>query len=393
MKTAGIVAEFNPLHNGHALLMQKTREAGFSHIVVVMSGNYTQRGEPACLLKSARVRAALLCGADLVIELPLPWAVSSAENFASGALSLLDALGCVDTLSFGSECGETRSLSECARKVIELDGSQILTEKLRLGCSFPKARSLALDDSAAAILENPNDTLAVEYIKAILRQKSPIMPMAISREGAGHDASETGSTASASAIRAMLSSGRYEDAYSFMPKEAADIFSAEISLRKGPFIDSKFETLILAQIRRMSIEDFIKLPDVTEGLEQRVFQAAQNSCTLEELYAAIKSKRYTMSRIRRIVLYAFLGIEKSAFMYMPPYLRVMGFNDRGIDLLRIAKTRARLPIYMRFADFKQSDNYSKLIYELECRSSDLYSLCLPNILPCGIEQKFSILRV
>lgn len=393
MKVAGIVAEFNPLHNGHALLMKKAREAGFSHIAVAMSGNYAQRGEPACLLKAARTRAALSCGADLVIELPLPFAVSSAENFAKGAVSILDSLGCVDSLCFGSESGDISKLTGCAKRLLELNNSPLLTEKLKLGCSFPAARSLAAGEEYAGILKNPNDTLAIEYIKSLTLLKSRIKPFAIRREGAWHDDCRfSQSSASASAVRNLLYSGKFDEAFNFIPSKAEEIFREEISLHRGPFDFSKFELPVLSKIRSLSAPQFALIPDVTEGLENRIFAAAQKSCSISQLYSEIKSKRYTMSRIRRIILCAYLGINRSFTASPPPYIRVLGFNGRGTQILREAKKSASLPVFMRHADFASADDFSKKLYALECRSTDLYALYLPKPLPCGLEQKLSAIR-
>lgn len=397
-KTAGIVAEFNPFHNGHALLLKKTREAGFSHIVVVMSGNYTQRGEAACMLKEARTRMALSCGADLVIELPLPWAVSSAENFAFGAVSLLNALGCVDALSFGSECGNANLLTRCAERLPELDGSSELAKLLRQGYSFPKARALALgkDENLAGLLDNPNDTLGIEYIKALKRLGSPIEPFVVERIGARHDGSPALGgdvmTASASYLRSVLNSDDPLRAKDYIPKSAAEILEKELSEFRAPFQSSRAEILILSQLRRLSVDDIKSLPDVSEGLENRILRAIRGACSLDELYAAIKSKRYTLARIRRIILCAYLGVDCSFTAAPPPYIRVLGFNARGQQILQRAKKSAVLPIVTRHADFAGLDGALRSIYELECRATDLYALCLPRALPCGLEQKFKTVR-
>jgi predicted nucleotidyltransferase len=397
MKTAGIVAEFNPFHNGHSLLIQKTREAGYSHIAVVMSGNYTQRGEAACMLKEARVRAALACGADLVVELPLPWAVSSAEDFAFGAVSLFAALGCVDALSFGSECGDTAKLVECANALNSLDNSGVLTEQLSRGCSYPKACSLALGGEYENILSSANDTLAVEYIKAIKKLGAPIAPLAIKRIGAAHDSDAVSNgkiaVASAKKLRLLMEEKDFSSVKKFMPAPSAEIFENEIAENRAPFIKLKAQPLILSALRRMGPDDFARLPDVAEGLENRIFRAAQSACSLDELYRAIKSKRYTMARIKRIILCAYLGIESDIKTERPPYIHLLGFNTRGLDILRSAKKNSTLPIVSRHADFAQLDGASQRIHRLECMSTDLYCMCLPKILPCGLEQKFETVRL
>ncbi len=395
MKIAGIIAEYNPFHNGHALMIKKTRAAGFSHIAVVMSGNFTQRGEAACMLKSARVRAALQSGADLVMELPLPFAVSSAENFAYGAVSILASLGCIDTLSFGSECGDIKRIKECANLITSLNGSKRLSELLALGYSFPKARALALGGEMSEFLQNPNDTLAIEYLNAIKKTGKAINVFAVKREGAGHDeetvsekAPESEASASASKIRSIISKGQIEEAEKFLPPSCAKILAEEFAALRAPFLNEKAEPLILSQLRRMDINEISRLPDVSEGLEFRIKRAVQSACSLDGLYNAVKTKRYTLARIRRIILYAFLGIDRSFMATKPPYIRVLGFNSSGAEILREAKKSAELPIITRHADFEKTDDFSRKIYALECRATDLYSLCLPTVSPCGGEQKF-----
>lgn len=397
VKAAGIVAEFNPFHNGHALLIKRTREAGYSHIAVVMSGNYTQRGEAACMLKEARIRAALACGADLVVELPLPWAVSSAENFAFGAISLLAALNCLDALSFGSECGDIAKLMKCADSLNALDGSDELADQLSRGYSFPKARSLALGDEFGGILKGANDTLGVEYLKAIKKLGAPLLPLAIKREGAAHDgaAAEVGgfATASAKTLRSLLNRQDISAVEKYMPPAAAEICNKEFAEKRAPFLTAQAEPLILSVLRRMDKEAISRLPDVSEGLQNRIFRAAQSACSLDEFYGAVKSKRYTMARIRRITLCAFLGAERTFRTAKPPYLHVLGFNRRGLDILHAAKKSATLPIVSRHSDFARLDGASQQIHALECLSTDLYCMCLPKILPCGLEQKFETIRL
>lgn len=405
-KAAGVVAEFNPFHKGHEYLLKEVRNAGFSEIAVVMSGNFTQRGEAACALKEARVRAALLCGADLVVELPLPFAISSAERFSYAAVSILNSLGCLDSLVFGSETADTIALCDCAKKLNGLDGSPLLAQKLKEGSSFVKARADALKEicsnscgnscgeSYEKILSNPNDTLGIEYIKALSKLGSSMKPHAVKRRGAGHDdEGADGETASASAIRELLLYGKTEKALSFLPAESAKIMRGEIEAGRAPYKSDKASLLMLDRLRRMSKEDFLNLPDVSEGLENRLFAAARSAVSLDGFLGEVKSKRYTLARIRRIALCAYLGVTKEYAASEPPYVRVLGFNSRGLKLLTKAKKSAQKPIFSRYSDFKSADALSKDFFELECRASDLYCLGLPTVLPCGSEEKFMTLRV
>lgn len=403
IKTAGIIAEFNPFHNGHELLIKKVRDAGFSHIAVVMSGNFTQRGEPALMLKSARARAALLCGADLVLELPTPFAVSSAEKFAYGAAGILNALGCVDSLCFGSECGDIELLKHCAEKLNEADTAGELSDELKRGVSYPKARANVLAranvprNDIAAVLDNPNDTLAVEYIKALKNLDSSITPFAVKRMGARHDGAPSlyGDTpiSSASALRSIITAGNVWRAKKYMPSRAFMVLAEEIANLRAPFQVPLAEPLILAKLRTMSADDFIRITDVSEGLENRIYKASRMACSLNELYFAIKSKRYTLARIRRIVLRAFLDIDSSYTRSGPPYIRVLGFNNRGRELLKAAKKSAALPIISRFADAAKLSPEARRFYDLECKATDLYMLCVPKIQPCGFEQKFTAINL
>lgn len=388
MRVAGIVAEYNPFHAGHAYHMAQTRLAGCTHIAVVMGGNYTQRGEGACMDEAARCEAALRGGADLLLGLPLPWAAASAETFALGAVSLLEALRCVDTLSFGSETGDLPALQSAAAELERLDGGR-LRQALRGGLSFPRAREAALAGRLAdpALLRRPNDILGVEYLKALRRLGSSIRPLAVRRRGAGHDSSGTGEGfASASFIRSLMAGGRWEEAGRWLPAGSLAVCRREFAAGRAPFRPEAAEPLILGQLRRMGPEDFARLPDVSEGLENRLFRAAQEATTLEGLYAAVKTKRYTLSRVRRMVLAAFLGLERSLTAAPPPYIRVLGLNGRGAEILRAA--RPSLPLISRHADTAALDARGAAIYARECLGADLYALCLPKRLPCGQMQRY-----
>jgi predicted nucleotidyltransferase len=393
MKTSGVVAEYNPFHNGHAYQIEQTRQAGVTHVVAVMSGCFTQRGEPSIMPKAARCHAALLCGADLVVELPLPWACATAETFASGAVAVLNALGCVDVLSFGSECGDAEKIRRIADGIAQTDGSAELKQALSTGVSFPRARELALANKLPpddlTILKNPNDMLAAEYLKALNRLNSPIRPMAVKRENTLHDAeSPSGNFASASYIRRLMIGGRLDEALCFVPEQAADVYRRAFAQGHAPFLPAAAQPMILAQLRRLRACDFAALPDVSEGLENRIYKAVLNAVTLEELIFRVKTKRYTLSRIRRIITAAFLGLTKEDTQSPPPYIRVLGFNSWGAEILSAAKKSATLPIVTRHADILKLGAQAQRVYQLECLAADLYGLCLPQRLPCAIEQKY-----
>ena len=391
MGTAGIIAEYNPFHNGHAYHIERTRNAGCSHVVVVMGGCFTQRGEPACMRKQPRCEAALRNGADLVIELPVPWATASAETFAYGGVYLLNALGVVDVLSFGSESGNTSALTGLAAQILSLDGSESLAAALRTGVSFPRAREIALaktDPDSVSLLRHPNDILAVEYLKAAARLGSRMRPLAVLRSGSGHDDPLPGGTvASASHIRRLLTEEPAEKALRYVPESAAAVYRREIAEGHAPLQSTAAETAVLSYLRRLGARDFAALPDVCEGLENRIAGAVRRADSLDGLCAAIKSKRYTLSRIRRIVLSAFLGIDREIRAGPPPYIRVLGMTRRGAELLDAARPAAALPIVSRHADFASLGERARRVYALECLASDLYGLCLPRRLPGGDEQR------
>jgi predicted nucleotidyltransferase len=397
VKIAGIIAEYNPFHNGHAYHIIKTKELGYTHIIVVMSGNYTQRGEPAIMRKDARYRAALASGADLIIELPLPWATASAEGFAFGAVHLLNALGCVDALSFGSECSNIKQIEQCAVKLEDINNNPELHTMLKKGFNFPKARQLAFNkihgDFIASPLLSPNDLLGVEYVKALIKTNSDILPLTIERLNVKHDASYTADNfASATYIRTLMKSDENNNAFKYVPVYAEEIYKAEIEKGLAPFNFKAFEGHLLSYLRRLDKIDFLQFDDVNEGLENRIYEAVKNATDLQELYDYIKTKRYTMSRIRRIILSSFLNNRKGYRQLKPPYLRCMGFNDKGLNILKAAKKSAALPIITRYRDIKQLGEYSSNIFELESHSTDLYNLCLTQSLKCGTEKLFSLIK-
>ncbi|QEY34263.1 nucleotidyltransferase [Caproiciproducens galactitolivorans] len=394
MLTAGIVSEFNPFHRGHAALISRTREEGATHIVAVMSGNFVQRGEPAILSKWARTRQALLNGVDLVLELPLPWALSGAETFAFGGVFLLDALG-VDILSFGSECGRIDELQSAAKALNSSSFRDAIKNEIKNGATFAKARQNAMsqiDGEASRLLREPNNILAIEYLKAVDRLHSKVIPFTIQRIGAAHDAQDAvNDIASASKIRKCMHTG--ESFAAWMPENAAEIALREIKAGSAPVSIGTVERAILAKLRGMSREEFASLPDISEGLENRIYDASRQACSLDELYSLIKSKRYTHARIRRIVLSAFLELDSSLNKRVPPYLRVLGFNKRGTEILHSRKSSVKLPIVTNTSDILSLDNDGKSVLELESRATDLYSLCSSQAAPCGRDRTTGILSI
>lgn len=396
MKIGGIVAEYNPFHNGHKYQLQKSVETGeLTHTVAVMSSNYVQRGEAAILSKWARAETAVKNGVDLVIELPTLWSSSYAQRFALGAVSLLDALGCVDVLSFGSETGNIDELIACKNAINSDEVKERLKENLDLGLGFATARAEALRSVCGNrffdILEGANNTLGIEYLNALDTLGSDIVPMTIRRKGAAHDSiMRSDNFASASEIRRMIRENNKEWEM-YVPQSVADIYNREASDEKAPCLNEKLEFSILCCMRQLSAEDIGLSPDVSEGIEYRIHDAALKARTLDELYSLAKTKRYSHARIRRIVLHAFMGFTKDDYKGNPPYIRVLAMNDKGKEILKEAKEKAKLPIVTKASDFDELNEYGKHVFSLEDMCTDVFSLSSPAILPCGREKTNGII--
>ena len=376
METAGIVAEYNPFHRGHAWHIAETRRrlGGDAPVVCVMSGHWVQRGECALADKWLRAALALDRGADLVVELPTPWAMASAESFARGAVSLLAATGVVDVLSFGSETGELAPLEEAAAALDAPEYPEKLRAALGRGLSFPAARQEA---AGAACLSAPNNNLGVEYLRSLRALGSTIRPLTVPRQGAGHDGPAAGGYASASELRRLLRAGRGE--------EAAPYLTAPWS---GELADMQhIERAVLARLRTMGEGDWAALPDGggAEGLPSRLAKAAREAVSLEDFYTRAKTRRYPHARLRRLALAAFLDLRAAERPAAPPYVRVLGLGGRGRALLRKMKDTCPLPVIVKPAQARELDGPARTLFESEARYTDLYGLCFPAPRPCGAE--------
>ena len=396
MKIGGIVAEYNPFHNGHKYQLQKSVETGeLTHTVAVMSSNYVQRGEAAIVSKWARAEMAVRNGIDLVIELPPLWSTSYAQRFAEGAVSLLDALGCVDMLCFGSECGNIEELIACKNAINSEEVNERLKENLDIGLGFATARAEALRSVCGNrffdILDGANNTLGIEYLNALDRLGSDIVPMTIKRKGAQHDSiMRNENFASASEIRKMLRDGNKEWE-NYVPMSVSEVYNREVEKEQAPCLNEKLEFSILCCMRQLSAEDIGLSPDISEGIEYRIHDAALKARTLDELYALAKTKRYSHARIRRIVLHAFMGFVADDYKGNPPYIHVLAMNDKGKEILKEAKEKAKLPIITKASDFDELDDYGRHVFSLEDMCTDVFSLSSPAILPCGREKTNGII--
>ncbi len=335
MQTVGVICEYNPLHLGHQKQFRAIRDAGGEAIVCLMSGNYVQRGAPAIIDKSLRAKAAILAGADLVLELPVTVALSSAEGFAAGGVEILGKF--CNRLCFGAETADD-ALMSTAKALLSEKFPPALRLRLEEGLSFPAARAAALKDMGldATVLDTPNNILAVEYCKAILASGCDMAPMPIHREGSYHDTSVDAENPSATAVRRLMLNA--QDWKSCIPAEAQEIFEGAVlhSLSAG-------ERAILARLRTMTDKDFEAIPYGSEGLWRKLMHASRQEATLEEIATSVKSKRYTRSRIDRMILCAFLGLTAEDLSTPPPYARVLAFNDTGREVLKNARSHGLFP--------------------------------------------------
>ncbi len=375
MKTVGIICEYNPLHLGHQKQIDRIRQefGEETAIVCAMSGNFVQRGMPAIVDKSLRAKAAVLSGADLVLELPVTTALSSAEGFAAGGVRILSQM--CDTLCFGAETGDKNRLFHTAQALLSEEFRDMLRQELDTGKSFPAARQAALEGMGldGSILSQPNDILAVEYCKAILSQKASLEPFPIHRAGSYHAELPDPENPSATAVRnLMLIAHNWKLC---VPRPAREIFQdAPLhSLAAG-------ERAVLAKLRTMSDAEFAALPYGAEGLWRRLMHASRRERDLEAVLTAAKSKRYTRTRLDRMVMCAFLGITKEMLEAPVPYTRVLAFNEKGRMILKAAREKG---------DFRNAGEKAEGPYwELEKRCGDLYGLFTTGELqPPGMEER------
>lgn len=384
----GIVSEYNPFHNGHLHhleLSKKITKAAFT--VVVMSGNFVQRGDTSLINKWVKTEMALKAGVDLVIELPTIYSISSAENFADGAVKILNSLGVVDFISFGSEIGEISPLNDVANILYRepKEFSSLITSQLKSGLSYPKAREIALSQFFGSskiyseILNNPNNILGVEYLKSLKKHRSHIRPLTIKRDYNDYnDKTEKSGIASATAIRTMIQAGK--NVHYVVPYETYELLDQE--MENGRIIKdlSVFEKEIIYTLRKMTLSEIANLPDVSEGLENKIKLAANTCNNLEDLIKKIKSKRYTQTRIQRILLYALLEISQkdmNSSKKINPYIRVLGFNKHGKRIISaIAEANPKLNIIVSVKKFMENSNDNSLrnMISKDILATNIYTL-------------------
>lgn len=386
-KILAIIAEYNPFHNGHLYHLEKSKKiVDPDYSICIMSGNFCQRGDTSIIDKWSKAEMAIKSGFDLVIELPVIYSISSAENFAEGALKILNAFNNV-TLSFGSECGNINVLNKFANILYDepKEFSTILTHELAKGISYPKAREnalmLYLNDvrKYANVLSNSNNILGIEYLKAIKKLRSKVQPITVKRIGTDYNSLKIKDRlASATAIRNLIQND--EDVAKLVPKSSFDILSSNMKYGKTVSGLAIFEKEIIYTLRKMSVQEIGELQDVSEGLENLIKTAADSCNTLEDLINSIKSKRYTRSRIQRILLYALLDITKKDIQEsykVNPYIRVLGVSNHGKELLsEISKKRSKYPVITSVKKFMDSSNNKVLknMLSKDILASNIYTL-------------------
>lgn len=386
MSIIGIVCEFNPFHCGHKHLIDSVKKDGDT-LVCVMSGSFVQRGEPAIFPKDIRVEAALKNGADIVLELPFIYATASAEFFCENAVRILESFGC-DTLAFGSECGDIGTLKKAAEVIANPDFDEKIKQYLEKGVSYPTAREMAVRDfSDRTSISLPNDILAVEYIKAINKNGYKIKPVTVKREGAGYNSlDDNESFASATLLRKMIC--EKDDISRFIPENTRGIYKCAAD--GGRVIDkNKYELAALSLLR--SKIDCIdeNTAYMSEGLENRVKAAISTETTLDGIFDAAKTKRYTHSRIRRAVLASAFVITKDIISVKAPYIRLLGFNTNASEALGKCVKNAKLPFIASYSDVAAlKDEIADCVFKKECEATDIFSLSLSKTEPCGAEMRY-----
>ena len=385
MKILGIITEYNPFHNGHLYHLFKAKEiTGADHVIAIMSGNFLQRGEPAIINKWARTKMALNAGVDLIIELPFVFSTQDANGFTFGAVKLLDSLQIIDYLCFGCETDNLDTLYSISNflHIEPQEYKELIVYNCKSGYEFPKARSQTVCDyhrifgidglekispsELSKLLKYPNNILALEYIKHLLNLKSKIQPVAIKRMGASyHQKNITGKISSATSIRNEILNNlsspktglfKLNDKIKLtIPSSGFPVLKRELREGRGPITLDSYRQYILATLRRMSLEDISRIHGVTEGLENRIKKASLKSYTVEQLINSIKTRRYTRTKIQRIILHLMMNLSKKDVKIFnrcgPLYARILGFSKKGKTLLRTIKKNSSTPLISKLSNY------------------------------------------
>ncbi|MBQ6214403.1 MAG: nucleotidyltransferase family protein [Oscillospiraceae bacterium] len=395
MNAVGIVAEYNPFHKGHEYHINRTKELLGTDlpVVAVMSGDFVQRGECAIFDKFARAKAAVLSGADLVVELPAPYVLSSAENYALSSVSLLKALR-VSHMSFGSECGDIKTLESLAELVCSNsfinELKSYISENPTL--SFASARQILAEKylgKNGKLLGSPNNILAVEYLKAIKNLETDITPVTVKRVGAGHDTESDDLFRSASDIRERIF--KEEDYCRFIPENSFRVFREETERGRGPVSLSTLETAALSRLRSLDRDDYSRIKDAEDGLGNRIYENIRKYSSLEDTVSASVTKKHPASRVRRVLMNAVLGITADQTEGLPPYLRVLAANVKGTEYLSSIRESALLPVIAKSADIRAESGYCRRVFDITSLAHDFYVLGFKgkeNLL-CGEDYRYT----
>ena len=391
MKTLGIVTEYNPFHQGHAYMIERAkRKADADRVVVVMSGSFVQRGEPALFDKWTRTEAALKNGVDLVLELPVLFAAANAESFARASIRILQESGIVDTLAFGSESGDLAAMQEAAKLMTNEteEFQRLLHEKLDEGLSYPTARAQALatiSQISSDILSRPNHILGLEYLKALDYYSSTMEPLTIQRKGDyDSDSFPAKGFASAAAIRKALIAENSTEAMAQLPENTQDLYNKALSLGTAPVTWQGLAPALQYKLRVTSPEVLREIAEVTEGLENRILRGIESCYGIYDLIDFIKTKRYTRTKIQRILLHTLLDIREAEIPYylgLPrmPYLRVLGFRKEDSGILADLTEHAKAPVLTNLKKAPELLNEDGLaLLALEKTATDLHALAFPN---------------
>lgn len=407
MPYSAIIAEYDPFHTGHAYHIKATKNAGADGIAVILSSNFTQRGYPAIVPREIRAEAALRNGADLVVELPAPWSCASAEVFARGAVSIVDGLGIFDTLSFGSSAESTGEIAALADVTSSEQFTQAVTERLSDGVSYPRAVSEALESMPQAsgicgLSGDANAVLACEYVRALENSGSSVKPMNIKRIGASHgDTLPRGGFASASWLRNIIykSYNANKELYGlytikdYTDSSTFDLLISACESGKFPVDKDRFGLSALTVLRTLSAEDIGKVFGASEGLENRIYRAVRESVSFIGAADSAKTKRFTHSRIRRVMLSAYLGADAALYNENVPYARVLAVNEKGCEMLRKAKTKSTIRIITRIPQMSELSEFARKVFEFNSKAEDLYNLCLPTPRECGTYYTSKIIKL
>lgn len=396
MRVVGFIVEYNPFHNGHLWHLSEARRlANADYSIAIMSGNFMQRGEPAVFDKWTRAEMAVSAGVDLVIELPFVYAVRSAQYFAAGGIRLLSALGIVNNVCFGAEHADIALLNEGAEILANNNIQNEIRLSLKNGETYATALSSILERRStltSKMLSSPNNILAIEYLRSIKNYSTELAPIVIQRRDAEYnDRSITGEIASATAIRQAITSALSlsNQVIEAVPPGISCIIQDKISGGQGPNSFDNYIAMLLAKLRLASETELSELPDMGEGLHYKLQAAALKATTIEELIRLLKSKRYTWTRLQRILVHALLGTTKQTLAYYdetgPLYARILAFNDKGRDLLKAIQLTTKIPVITKTTTFlnSKSRTFNSLtslqkMLALDTTATDIYVLGMPN---------------